>query len=418
MSKKEKANSFSGTSKNPLQLFRRTLHGHRNLRAGLARARTVVSPMHFPMIVKELSRNPLYGSLLVPMSFPMSLASVRPAARLSEISLEGELLWTSSILSLHTSRLNSFIPLRDAYCAAYEDADYDLADSTLDAIQQMFGFSIWLLEKRIQLLQVTKGLEAQKTFLEEILSTDGVNQFIAWVIYFLSVRAEENVSFSSFESELSEVLEIGWLRDYATLHFLPTHCASIENPALPISIEEPHPVIDRFQTFVAIVQTYCAKLGGEDKRGLIYALEQLEAVEDPTMQRMLTVLRGGYLAEDSKFLALADAYTEGRYEYLLAVRCSSLELVARSYAFLGRKPPSGKDLSLRDQLIGLIYDVSVLSSDAPLSRQKLMKLAISCPDQSVTFEVATFLERTHDHLDTVIPTALEVAAALGRALAG
>jgi hypothetical protein len=372
--------------------------------------------MHFPMIVKELSHNPLYGSLLVPMSFPMSLTGVRPAARLTEISIEGELLWTSSILSLHSSRLNSFIPLRDAYYAAYEDADYDSANSTLHTIQQTFGFSIWLLGQRIQLLQVTKGLEAQKTFLEEILSTDGLNQFIAWVTYFLSVRAEENVSFSSFESDLSEVLEIGWLRDYATLHFLPTHCALIENPALPIAIEEPHPVIDRFQTFVAMVQIYCAKLGGRDKTGVITALEQLDAIEDPTMKRMLTVLRGGYLAEDSKFLALADAYTEGRYEHLLAGRCSSLELVARSYAFLSRKPPSGDGLSLRDQLIGLMYDVSVLSSDAPLSRQKLMKLAILCPDRSATFEVATFLEREYDHLDTVLPTTLEVAAALGRAL--
>lgn len=408
--------SYNLKGMSPLQLFRRTLHSNRNLRKGLARARTIVKPSHFPMIVRELSRIPLYESLLAPMSFPMSLTAVRPGARIEEISNEGELLWTSSILTLYTDRLKSFVKLRNAYYAAYEDADFDLAEKALDSIQQSLGFSIWLLGNRLLLLQVAKGLEAQKTLLEEILSTDGINQFIAWLAYFLSVRAEENVSYLSFESELTEVLGIGWLRDYATLHFLPIDCASIEDPGLPISIEEPHPIIDRFETFVAMALIYCTKRDGEDRSIVVSALEQLEAIDDPAIKRMLMVLRGQYCAQDSQFLEFADAYTEGRYEHLMAGRCDGFELVARSYAFLGRRPPYGDKLSPRDQLIEHMYHVSTLSPDASLSRLKLKKLAILCPDRSVALEVAAFLDRTHDHLGTVMPSRIEVAAALSRPL--
>jgi len=383
---------------------------------GLARARTVVDPSHFPMIVRELSRMPLFDTLLAPMSFPMSLTAVRSTMRLQEISVEGELLWTSSVLSIYSERLRDFVKLRDLYYAAYERGDFELAARKLDAVQQSFGFSIWLLGNRLQLLQVTQGLEAQKTLLEEILSTEGINQFIAWLAYFLSVRAEENVSYSNFESELTEVLNIHWLRDYATLHFLPVNCASIDEPGLPIAIEEPHPIIDRFETFVAMALMYFSNSECKDWSLLTSALEQLGVVEEPLINRMLTVLRGQYCGEGSDFLGFADSYTEGHYERLLEHQCDNIELVARSYAFLGRCPPAGDSLSPQDQFIHHIYNLSVLSPDAPISRQKLKKLAILCPNRSVALEAAAFLERTHDNLGAIMPSRLEVSAALSRSL--
>lgn len=417
MANKSKRNiSTKAQPLTPVQFFRRTIHSNRNMRKGLARARTIVKPTYFPMIVRELSRNAIYDSIIAPMAFPMSLASVLPGARLQEISIEGELLWTSSVLSLYANRLSNFVILRDKYYFAHENANYDLATSILDDIQKEFGFSIWLIENRLQLLQITKGLEAQKTWVEEILSTEGINQLIAWVTYFLSVRTEENVSYSSFVSELSEILEHGWLRDYAKLHFLPSECASIDDPNLPISMEEPHPIIDRFETFVAMALVYCTKVDVSGRAALIASLEQLEAINDSLIERMLAVLRENYSAIDSKFLALADAYTEGRYEILMADNCEGLELIARSHAYLSHPPVQDDKQSLRKQLIGHMYNISVLTPDATLSRVKLKKLAISCPSRATALEVAAFLDRTHDHLDVVSPSRLEIAASLSRPL--
>jgi hypothetical protein len=350
------------------------------------------------------------------MAFPSSLTALRPTIRLEEISTEGELMWTASVLSLYTDKLRQFVKLRDDYCEAYLVADYGLAEDVLNRIQNAFGYSLWLLGNRLQLLQVTKGLKAQKTFLEEVLATDGINQFIAWLTYLLSVRAEENVSYSSFEAEIWEVLTTPWIRDYARLHLLPTDCASIENFSLPMAIEEPHPIIDRFETFVAMSLLYCSNLKGHEYSDVLSALELIESVDDKQINRILMVLRNSYCSDDSKFLQFADAYTEGRYEDVLVGCFEGMELISRSRALLGSPPPARAIQSMSDQIIMHMYSISTLSAEASLSRQKLKKLALINPDRSKIIEISDFLERTPDYMGTGTPSRLEVAAALSKPL--
>lgn len=225
--KHKTTNSAQGT---PLQLFLRKLHSDKNLRKGMSIARATLKPEQSPLIVHHLSRMSLYESLLAPMAFPKPLTAITTKHRLGEISTEGELMWCASVLSLYAHKLSAFVIKRDACYRAYLNADYDQAERILNSIQESFGFSLWLLGNRLQLLQVAKGLQAQKSSLEELLSTEEIDQFIAWVTYFLSVRAEDNISYSSFELEVEEVLEIPWLRDYVLLHLLPYNFTSIGDP--------------------------------------------------------------------------------------------------------------------------------------------------------------------------------------------
>jgi hypothetical protein len=228
--KKQRKGAIATEQGIQVQLFRRKIHGSKNLRQGLSIARAIARPNQFPLIVGQLSRSPLYDSLLSPMTFPMSLTAITPKARLGNISTEGELMWCASVLSLYAQKLSSFVVMRDDYYRAYVNAEFEQAEKIIHEIQNMFGFSLWLLRNRLQLLQVTKGLQAQKTFLEEFVSIEGVNQFIAWNMYFLSLRAEDNISYASFELETKDVLAISWLRDYALFHWLPSSFSLIENP--------------------------------------------------------------------------------------------------------------------------------------------------------------------------------------------
>lgn len=409
---KQKHKSTNSSQGTPLQLFRRRLHSGKHIRQSLSIARAMVKPEQFPPIVRQLSLAPLYESILAPMTFPMSLTAITPKNRLGKISAEGELMWCASVLSLYASKLCEFVKKRDGYYRAYINADYEQAEKILNSIQESFGFSLWLLGNRIQLLQASNGLQAQKSSLEVLFSTEGINQFIAWVTYFLSVRAEDNISFSSFELDVDEVLELPWLCDYALLHFLPYNFTSIGNPGLPISMEEPHPIIDRFETFVAMSLSYCIKYGVGSNRILVTALEQIEVIDDITIRRMLMVLRDGYDPKETKVLQYADAYTQGRYQEIIDSDCDGLELVARAYALVGRRPPSVEKPSLRHQIVTLMYDVLSMSLDAPQSRLKLKKLALLSPTHSLTFQVAAFLERKHDNVLTSDSNDFDLAAAL------
>lgn len=411
----KKQNPPISSQGNSLQLFRRKLHSNKNLRKGLFVARTMAKPEQFPQIVRQLSRTSLYESILTPMTFPMSLSALTPKIRIGEISTEGELMWSASVLSIYAQKLRAFVEMRDAYCQAYINAEFDQAEKILNSVQENFGFSLWLLGNRLQLLQATKGLQAQKSYLELFVSTEGINQFIAWVTYFLSLRAEDNVSYSSFEQEVEDILEISWLRNYVLLHLLPYDFTSIETPGLPISIEEPHPIIDRFETFVAMSLNYCIKYGAGANRILVTALEQVEDINDLTIRRMLIVLRDGYSKNETKLLQFADAYTEGRYQEIVDSDCEGLELVARAYAHLGRRPSLEK-LSLRNQIVTLMYDVLSMSSEAPQSIQKLKKLALLCPTKSLTFQVSAFLSRTHDYVYAHGTSDVDLAVALSSPL--
>lgn len=417
MTKKTKKNK-QGKIKNisPIQIFRRTIHSSKNFRQGLARARTLVDPTNFPSIIKELSKHTIYQSLLTPMAFPESLSSIRACSRLEEISLEGEIIWTSSILSLYIEKLNIFIKLRDAYYGAYETANYINASAILDEIQKKFGFSIWLFESRLELLQITKGLEAQKTYLEEIISTEGINQFIAWIVYFFSVRSEENVSYASFHSELSNVLDIPWICDYAILRFLPIDLAKISDLRMPISIEESHPIIDRYETFIAMALIICTKSDEHIKEVLLNMLRDISSIEDIRIKKIIDILKREDIAVENNFLTYSDAYSQGEYLDLLKRETIGLELRARSYASVNNSPPEDFGEGLRNQIVELMYKVLTLSPDASLSKIKLKKLAIICPNRSMSLEVAAFIDRTHDNLRETSPSALDMLSALSMPL--
>lgn len=411
MSKRKHKSAISSQG-NPLQLFRRTLHSKKNLRVGLATARARAKPEHIPLIVQQLSRSPQYEPILAPTTFPMSMSALTSKNRLGEISTEGELMWCASILSIYAPKLITFVKMRDEYNDAFLNANYERAEQLINSIQESFGVSLWLFGKKLLLLQTTTGLQAQKNFLEEVVSTEGINQFIAWITFFLSLRSEENVSYTNFEQEAEEILTLPWLHDYVRLHWVPSLFASIKDPGLPISLEEPHPIIDRFETFVAMALNYCIKYGAGEKGILVKALEQVESIGDIRIKRMLMVLRDGYSSENSQILRFADAYTEGNYQEVIYSECEAVELVARSYALVGARPLRKEKPSLRHQIITLMCDALTLSVNAFQSRQMLRKLALLSPSLSLTFQITAFLQRAHNHVIGGDSSDLDIAAAI------
>ncbi|WP_025040679.1 hypothetical protein [Nitrosospira briensis] len=412
--KKQKTNIAS--RKVTPQLFIRKLHGAKNLRAGLSQARAMVNPEQFPSIAKQLSQTPLYETLLAPVAFPMSMAAITRKPTLSYTSTEGELMWCASVLTHYVEALGAFVKQRDKYYDAILGGDYDQAERVIDEIQETYGFSIWLIGNRLQLLQATKGLQPQKSFLEEFVSTEGINRFIAWIVYFLSLRAEDNISYTGFEQEASDVLDVKWVRDYVLLHWLPNRLIDIEDPGQPIWVEETHPVIDRFETFIAMSLRYCIKSGEGGRRILVSAIQQVESTGDSTLRRILMVLRDGYVPQANDVLGFADAYTEGRYEDVINSNCESLELVARAYAFTGQRPRVDGRPGLRQQAIALMYDVLSMAPEAPQSRQSLKKVAVLCPSLSFTFQVAAFLERDQNYIVSGGSSELALGAALSSSL--
>src|SRR5690606_5023618 len=119
-------------------------------------------PEAFPEIVAHLGNQHIYRPLLAQTTFPKNLKEFVLRPRLQGLAIEGELMWSASVLSLFSTELKNYSALRDEFLSSYINGALDRAATCLDEIQEQHGFSIWLLGYRLQLLQLTKGLKAQK----------------------------------------------------------------------------------------------------------------------------------------------------------------------------------------------------------------------------------------------------------------
>ena len=396
-SKKRKTISKGFGAETQLRTFRRAIHSVANPRAGLSKARSLVSASHFPRIVNELGRQSAYKYIFAPTTFPKSLENFPIRTRLHELDTETELLWTASVLSIFKSDIYEFIIKKEEFERAFATEHPTRALEILEQIEVKFGFSLWLIGFKLQLLQLDKGLQAQKEYLESIFAADGMSAQATWIAYYFSIRSEENVSYSKIESDISQ-LGTGELADYCIHHVLGHGSKRIEHLRTPINYEEPNPIIDRFETFVTIAQQHLSRTRGEISDSFRMAVQLLGSLGDRRITNMMSALGQTILPNcDSAELRAADNYTIGQYLDVVSSDAESLELIARSRALLGNLPRSTQS-SLRDRVIESMEEALSTSANAVHARHTLRKLALTLSKHPYSTQIWGFLERGHDHI--------------------
>lgn len=352
----------------------------------------------------------MYKAIFAPVTFPRSLDQLVNRPRLAPVDQLREFIWTGSVLNLFIEPLKEFVKKKSIFEEAFVSGRYDEASSHLDEIERLHGFSIWLIENRLHLLQEKSGLKSQKDYLEKVLAT-GITSLNAWVIYFLSIRCEENVSFANFESELSEVTAANELGDYVHNHIFAYDISKVKNPAAPVSWNEPNSIIDRFETFVSMLQLFICRSRKVEHSEIATALISLLEIGDYRLCNLLSVIN----SDPPKFASIvsfADAYTRGEYEAVDSETTESLELIARARAHQEETIDISKAAGLRMKVILLMQNVLELSPTSAQSKLQLKKIALSWPKHSHSFEIASFLERDHDNVLISEFTELECIAAL------
>lgn len=401
MHKKQKKIKFSQNNSpaEALKKFRRTLHSGRDLKFGLSKARAEAEICHLPSIVKTLAKPPYVG-VLVGAPFPKTYSDFKTRKRLRRVALEKEFIWCASILSLYCKELSIFAKLRSEFDITFIKGDLEQAEEILNVIEAELGVSIWLIANKLRLLQMKHGLAAQKDYLEQIINIDGLNAFAAYMAYFFSLRNEENVSLAALESEVSDLIEIPEVGDYALYHIIPSALTRIRDIAAPIAWEESQPIIDRFEAFVAMSQLGFARYGVENSLYICQALDLIRDVNDVRVGRMLAITVDDPLTllRENSTIGAFDAYTEGRYLEACTSSLELLELKARAKLLMDNAGLDEVDSSLASEITSSIRDFLLVSAEYPRATQRLKKLAIICAHQSVSIQITALLERTHEHI--------------------
>lgn len=390
----------------------RLLHADGNLRNGINSLKKQFPLDEFSSIINStFKRNTVYFSALVGNPFPDVYSKISKNKRLIYLNPIAEIYWSSAILSLFIEKLSQFVTQKSKFENNYIFGEYEAALETLNKIEEDFGTSIWLLENKIQLLQLKNGVKEQKDFLETIISQKGIDSWVAYLGYMFSYRSENNVSLKTLEEYMFDLKKENSLPkeliDYIRYQIIPYDLTQIEFESHVINFSDLSTVVDKYHCFISMSLLYLIKQEDSPTNPTLYALENLQSINDPTIDRILEIF-GRKAKNPEKILntlEVFDLYTEGNYKNVIEILDQVLtnnpasphfyEVYVRAAEYIEFKDFPFPKHSLLYKILSGIRSVLHLSENYTNAVSELIKTALSCPHQDISLQISAFISRTH-----------------------
>jgi len=212
----------------------------------------------------------------------------------SPLSLELELIWFVQIMRVHVGSIIAFLT-RKSEIEALIVSNPEQALNCLDSLENDLGYSLFALSLRIGLLQLTKGLEAQKEYIQSIKSPTH-HPMINFYAYWWGVRAEDALSYEKFDADFH-----GHLRRWDVQENIRSQLAYLALAELPDSGDEKlllsaslsTSVFDYYEAFVALATVAIIERRYTAPEFVSAVREAVEVIEDERLKKLL------WLAGDS-----------------------------------------------------------------------------------------------------------------------
>lgn len=375
-----------------LRKFRHLTFASRNgLLSGMSSARRTVPPKHIPPLVKTIHDTATLRDLL-PEPFPSSYERILAIPRLAPASCEVELLWSCSLLAAHAERLNAFVAARSEIEDHVLASRWKEGEKCLSEIESTYGFSVWSIGTRLQILQQSEGLKAQKDYLEQVLSTEGASGVLGYVAYLLSVRAEENTSLETLHIEVDDLVQGTPAGDLARFYVLPWEPAGLVSTHSLLNANVSACAIDRLHNVVYCLQLHLTREGANGRALAAAALTVLGGIQEPSLDRLRTIvgLTQDVPPIDLDGLRALDAYTQGRYDEV-PLRPDFVDLYARARLFSANvRPPSDRTTDYITWVLGEAY---VGATDGLKVHDELSRAVLVLGTHPLALHIAAALSR-------------------------
>lgn len=245
-------------SREPLDVFKNTLRGAKNPILAFVNIKpTVKCPENATQILKWLDKSASWWQLSCGVEFPPNAADLSSSLKvLPGTDLATDILWSAARLGLHAERLNAFRCLRLRFDGETLRGEWEAANRTLSEIEREYGQSLWLIQNRISVLQVSEGLEAQVNYANELKNDDSFDALPSIITHYLSVFSEDKLRYASFEAMvlgISNSIQSDGVASYFRLKLLPFSELSKKDTEDAFVWDTIFPAIDRYETFFRIV---------------------------------------------------------------------------------------------------------------------------------------------------------------------
>ncbi|MFV5698377.1 tetratricopeptide repeat protein [Flavobacterium sp. ZT3R17] len=170
-----------------------------------------------------------------------------------------EINWTLNSIRKFKNEILLFLEYRKIYEKAFLLGHYGIADEYLTKIETEICNSLWSLENRFMLLEVSQSPEAHKTFLSTFnLINKGF--FTPSFAYFLSIRSEKNFSVLKFNNDIQ--IQFSRFRGYYAeanrqFYYLKLNCFENFNYSEYseiLAFDSYHSIIDRYLTLNKVLK--------------------------------------------------------------------------------------------------------------------------------------------------------------------
>jgi hypothetical protein len=338
--------------------------------------------------LKNSDSHPLISKWIKANIFPKDYANVRSGKYISPSdSLEGELAWTLFPIVKEFQKINQFITTKFEFEKHVLLGNLDQAQQSLITIENTIGVSLWLLENKLLLAELSGGTEANWIELsrQAQLVTD---TFVLYLIQQFSKKIEQNITYSRYKDLLLNDLEETELnfKEYILHRLNPIAIKKFSFYTFFLNIESLSSLTDRF----LLVQDIACQLMNDRNQVLVKSLiSKTTKVESPIFTQLSNELlpkRFKIFTGSEEALLVIDAYTKGLYQQCIEAIPKLLmenpqivelfDLYVRSNLELQGNFIPTKISSLIDDILENLYQLYKKESDTNKNLEALLKIIL------------------------------------------
>lgn len=260
--KSKRKNKKRGVSGSKFTRIKNKIRGSRNPYIALQKTKGECPHQLLPELIKWCMSMQKSGATILGMDYPKSPMDLKKNTQVIPFdNINKELRWASERLRLNKHKIEEYLELSESFERSLLVGDYSNTEDILEEIQNKYGYSYWLIENKIAFLQEYKGLEAQKSFSDEIIG-EYPNTFTSYITYYVSQRNEDSVTPFRFAGRFQDIIHSSKfsvdVKSYLLFRILEQTDYTENAPLYILTHEESSSIIDLYESYIWL----CMKIVG------------------------------------------------------------------------------------------------------------------------------------------------------------
>lgn len=273
-----------------------------------------------------------------------------------------EMHWQLEIISMYKDTLSDFLAKTEEYSREYFNSNYTYCNRLLTEIESIYGNSIWLIENKINLFNVTDKETSEGYY--ETLENSELNSYYKFLNWILHSKSDELVSPARFQIELHRMVHNWpWVKKYNLSDFLLFHFSmgeeNIDLNSL-LNVLENFSLIDRYYTLLKITENLIDSDNKKvDDALLNRSYDILYSIYPNNLSPYYRILKNDNTTneENAKLILALDAYSQGNYDASIAICEEIMQILPYEIGVyeIYTKSLLVKDINFLEESNGLFY---------------------------------------------------------------